>query len=46
MTETPETPTSYTPRKPDGIMTTQINNQAFIIELFFNHDGKETFQDK
>ena len=35
-----------TPRKPDGTITTQINNQTFIIEVFFNHDSKETFQDK
>jgi hypothetical protein len=24
----------------------QINNQTLIIEVFFNHDSKETFQDK
>ena len=35
-----------TPRKPDGTITTQINNQTLIIEVFFNHDSKETFQDK
>jgi len=27
-------------------MTVQINNRTFIIELFFNHNGIETFQDK
>jgi len=40
----PITPTA--PRKPDGIITTQINNQTIIIELFFNHDSTETFGDK
>jgi hypothetical protein len=44
MTNTTETPTA--PQKPDGTITTQINNQTFIIEVFFNHDSKETFQDK
>jgi hypothetical protein len=24
----------------------QINNQTFILELFFNPDSKETFHDK
>ena len=49
MTKTPETPTTETktaPRKPDGIMTTQINNQTFITEIFFNHDSEDTFEDK
>jgi hypothetical protein len=44
MTKTPETPTA--PQKPDGIITTQINNQTIVVELFFNHVSKETFQDK
>jgi riboflavin synthase len=35
-----------TPIKPDGTITTQINNQTLIIEVFFNHDSNETFQDK
>lgn len=43
-TQTPETPT--VPRKPDGILTTQINNQTFITEIFFDHDSKDTFEDK
>ena len=25
---------------------TQINNQTFIIEVYFDHESKETFQDK
>ena len=40
----PTTPT--VPRKPDGTLITQINNQTFIIEVYFDHDSKETFQDK
>lgn len=35
-----------TSEKPDGILTRQINNQIFITEIFFNHDSKDTFQDK
>lgn len=44
MTKTTETPDA--PRKPDGILTTRINNQTFITEIFFNHDSADTFQDK
>jgi len=44
MAKTPETPAAR--KKPDGIMTTQINHHTFVVELFFNHDSKETFQDK
>ena len=40
----PTTPTA--PRKPDGTMTTQINNMTFVIEVYFDHDSKATFQDK
>jgi len=39
-------PKTDTPRKPDGTITTQINSQTFIIKVFFNHDSKETFNDK
>ena len=47
MTKPTETSTKPTaPRKPDGMLTTQINNQTYIIEVFFDHDSKETFQDK
>ena len=38
--------TPATPKKADGVITTQTNKQTFIMELFFNHDSKETFQDK
>ena len=44
MTEEPKT--TDTPRKPDGIITTQANNQTFVVELFFNHSSTETFRDK
>jgi len=43
-TKAPITPTA--PRKPDGIMTTQINKQTIIVELFWGHDSKETFGNK
>jgi hypothetical protein len=39
--------TETTPqREPDGTITTQTNNQIFIIKVFFNHDSKEAFEDK
>jgi hypothetical protein len=34
------------PRPPDGTLTMRIDNQTFIMEVFFNHDSKETFGDK
>jgi len=44
MTNTIEIP--QVPRTPDGTLTTQTDNQIFVMEVFFNHDSKETFQDK
>ena len=44
MTEPFETQT--TPRKPDGVLTTHTDSLTIITEIFFNHDCKETFQDK
>jgi hypothetical protein len=44
MTRTVKTPTEE--KKPDGTLTTQTENQTFIMQVFFNHDSKETFQDK
>jgi len=35
-----------TPQKPDGTITKQTENQTFIMQVFFNHDSTETFQDK
>lgn len=34
------------PRTPDGTITTQTDNQIFIMDVFFNHNSKETFEDK
>jgi len=44
MTNTTEV--SQAPKKPDGMLTTHIDNQVFIMEVFFDHNSKETFQDK
>ena len=44
MTKTTKTP--IVPTKPGGTLTTQIDNQTFVIEVFFNHYSKEIFQDK
>ncbi len=44
MTKTTET--TITPNKPDGTLVTQKDNQTFVFEVFFNHNSKETFQDK
>jgi len=46
MLNTVEMPTETAQREPDGTLTTQTNNQTFVMEVFFNHDSKETFQDK
>ena len=34
------------PKKPDVTLTTQTNNQTMIMQVFFNHDSKETFEEK
>jgi len=39
-----ETPTEQ--KKPDGTLTKQIEKQIYVMQVFFNHDSKETFQDK
>ena len=44
MTEKKGTPTPLT--KPDGVITTHRNGQTIVAELFFNHNGTETFRDK
>lgn len=44
MTKTTETPDA--PRKPDGVLTTHTDRLTIITEVFFNHDSKETFQDR
>jgi len=33
-------------RPPDGTLHAQIDNQPFIVEVFFNPNATETFQDK
>lgn len=33
-------------RKPDGVLTTKIEKQTFVTEFFFDHNSKDTFQDK
>jgi hypothetical protein len=33
-------------KKPDGTLTTQVDNQIFIMNVFFDHNSTETFQDK
>lgn len=32
--------------KPDGTFVQQIDKQVFIVDIFFNHDSKETLEDK
>ncbi|MCL2854645.1 MAG: transposon-encoded TnpW family protein [Defluviitaleaceae bacterium] len=44
MTKTTEAPTA--PRPPDGALTMQVDNQTFILEVLFNPNSKEAFQDK
>ncbi len=34
------------PKKPDGTLTKQTEKQTYVMQVFFNHDSKETFQDK
>ena len=46
-TETQQIITATTePRPPDGTLHTNIDNQPFIVEVFFNPNATETFQDK
>ena len=49
MTDKPEVQTDKeqtSPRKPDGVLTTKLEGKTFITEIFFDHDSKDTFQDK
>jgi len=32
--------------KPDGTFIQKLDKQIFIVDVFFNHDAKETFEDK
>lgn len=33
-------------KKPDGTLTRQTENQTLVMQVFFNHNSTETFQDK
>ena len=44
MTNITQAPTEN--RKPDGTLTKQTENQTLIMQVFFNHESTETFQDK
>jgi hypothetical protein len=44
MTKTTKAPAGE--KKPDGTLTKQTENHTYVIQVFFNHDSKETFQDK
>lgn len=49
MTDNPEVQADNeqtAPRKPDGVLTTKKEGKTFITEIFFDHDSKESFQDK
>ena len=49
MTDNPEVQTDKeqaVPRKPDGVLTTKMEGKTFITEIYFDHNSKETFQDK
>jgi hypothetical protein len=46
MLNTTESHTPTTKKKPDGTHTTKADNQTFVMEIFFDHDSSETFQDK
>jgi len=32
--------------KPDGTFVQELGKQIFIVDVFFNHNSKETFEDK
>ena len=32
--------------KPDGTFVQKLDKQIFIVDIFFNHNTKETFEDK
>jgi len=46
MTMTNETAPPQAPKKPDLTLTTQTNNQTMIMQVFFNNNSKETFEEK
>lgn len=49
MTEEQEAKTKgerATPRTPDGVPTKKINGKTFVMEIYFERNSKDTFQDK
>ena len=44
MTSTTNAPAGQ--KKPDGTLTRQTENHTYVMQVFFNHDSTETFQDK
>jgi len=44
MTRATKAPTGQ--KKPDGTLTKQTEKHTYVMQIFFNHDSKETFQDK
>jgi|GEM_PF-2351636 len=37
---------NQTANKPDGTFVQTLDKQTFIVDIFFNHNTKETFEDK
>jgi len=37
---------SITTNKPDGTFVQKLGKQTFIVDIFFNHNAKETLEDK
>ena len=35
-----------TVNRPDGTFVQKLDKQTFIVDIFFNHNTKETFEDK
>ena len=35
-----------TTKKPDGTFVQTLDRQTFIVDIFFNHNTQETFEDK
>jgi len=44
MTKATKPPTGK--REPDGTLTKRTEKQTYVMQIFFDHDSKETFQDK
>lgn len=49
MTEKQEAQTKEeraTLRKPDGVLAKKFRGKTFVTEIYFDHNSKDTFQDK